>query len=273
MAVRLVLVFGWTVPAMLIQAVLLGLPGRGKERFAMWYWRGVAAVLGIRVTVLGERAVHRPVLFVANHCSWLDIVTLGSVLPGCFVAKGAVASWPLINWIARLGRTIFVSRNRATVGREQSDLLARLAAGDNVILFPEGTTSDGVRVLAFSSSFLALASAPSRPCVQAVTLVYDMLDGLPVRRCDRPGISWYGDMDLASHYNVIGRRRSLHATMVFDAPIAPGAFANRKALAAALEARLAENAAELRQGRATRPAVCLGEVEGAGAVAEKRQGG
>lgn len=253
MAARLVLVAGWTLPAMLIQAVLLGLPGRAKERFARTYWRGVARVLGLRVRVIGEPAQHRPVLFVANHCSWLDIVALGSVLPGSFVAKGDVAKWPVVSWVARLGRTIFVSRNRATVGREQNDLTARLAAGDNIILFPEGTTSDGVRVLPFSSSFLALADAPSLPFVQPVTLVYDVLDGLPVRRRDRPEISWYGDMALAPHYNMLGRRHSIGATIILDAPIPPGTFPNRKALSAALEARLASNAGYLRQGRGDAP--------------------
>lgn len=239
----------WTLMAMPVQAMLLVLPGPGKQWFAMVYWRGVASVLGLRVSVIGKLTAERPVLFVANHCSWLDIVALGSVLPGCFVAKADIAHWPLISWVARLGRTVFVTRNRSGVSREQDALSGRLAAGDNIILFPEGTTSDGTRILPFSSAFLALANTPARPWVQPVTLVYDEMDGLPVRRGDRPGISWYGDMDMASHYNGIGRRRSLHATIVLDSAIAPGTFANRKTLSAALEWRLALNAGALRQRR------------------------
>ncbi len=249
MAIRLVLLLVWTLLAMLIQAAALMLPGRSKERFARVYWRGMASVLGLRITVVGSLTAHRPVLFIANHSSWLDIVALGSVLPGCFVAKGAIAKWPLINWVARLGRTIFVTRSRVTVSREREYLAARLGQGDNIILFPEGTTSDGARVLLFSSSFLALADAPSKPFVQPVTIVYDALNGLPVRRRDRPGISWYGDMDLASHFNRLGRQISHHATIILDVAILPGSFPNRKVLAAALEARLAHNAAALRQGR------------------------
>jgi 1-acyl-sn-glycerol-3-phosphate acyltransferase len=246
---RLLAILLWTVSAMPVQAVLLALPGRGKERFARTYWRGVARILGLRVSVRGTLAAARPVLYVANHCSWLDIVALGSVLPACFVAKGDVAKWPVINWVARLGRTVFVSRNKASVGREQNALSARLAAGDNIILFPEGTTSDGSRILPFASSFLALAEAPARPHVQPVTLVYDGLDGLPVRRRDRPGIAWYGDMTLAPHFLAVARRRDIHATMILDAPIEPGNYPNRKVLAAALEGLLAANAARLRQGR------------------------
>jgi 1-acyl-sn-glycerol-3-phosphate acyltransferase len=249
MVLRLPVILLWTLLSMLIQSVMLILPGRGKECFARMYWQGMAAILGVRLTVIGRLAEHRPVLFIANHSSWLDIIALGSVLPGCFVAKGAIADWPLINWVARLGRTIFVSRNRSTVNREQHALSRRLAAGDNVILFPEGTTSDGNRILPFSSAFLALADVPAKPYVQPVTIVYDRLDGLPVRKYDRPGISWYGDMDLASHYKVVAQRRRTHATIILDAEIPPGSFPNRKALSAALEARLARNAAALRQGR------------------------
>jgi 1-acyl-sn-glycerol-3-phosphate acyltransferase len=249
MALRLLLVVAWTIPAMLIQAVLVMLPGRGKECFARFYWQGIGRILGLRLTVIGKLVDRRPALYIANHCSWLDIVALGSVLPGCFVAKGAIAGWPVINWVAKLGRTVFVSRNRGSVQRERDALSARLAAGDNIILFPEGTTSDGTRILKFSPAFLILADDPTQPCVQPVTMVYDELDGLPVRRQDRPNISWYGDMDLASHYNRIGRRRHVHATIILDEPIPPGGFPNRKALSAALEARLAHNAAAIRQGR------------------------
>jgi 1-acyl-sn-glycerol-3-phosphate acyltransferase len=234
---------------MLVQAVLLAIPGRGKVRFAMLYWRVAGAILGLRVTVRGAPAAGVPVIFVANHSSWVDIVALGGVLPGCFVAKADVAGWPLVNLVARLGRSIFVSRSRAGVKKEGDELCERLATGDNIILFPEGTTSDGTRTLPFSSSFLALADGPARPWVQPVTIVYDAQDGLPVRRRDRPGIAWYGDMDLASHYLRVGRRRSLHATIVLDSAIAPGTYPNRKALSAVLEARLTANAAALRQGR------------------------
>lgn len=253
MLTRLVVIACWTVVAMAVQAVLLLLPGRGKERFARFFWRGVALMLGLRVSVRGRRAAARPVLFVANHTSWLDIVVLGAVLPGCFVAKGAIRQWPVISWVAVLGRTIFVSRSRSEVGRERDALTRRLAAGDNIILFPEGTTSDGNRVLPFAAAFLALAEGPGAPPVQAVTLVYDGLDGLPLRRDGRPEIAWYGDMELASHFSRIGRRRRVHATMILDEPLAAGSFANRKAAAAALQARLAANAAALRQGRDAAP--------------------
>jgi 1-acyl-sn-glycerol-3-phosphate acyltransferase len=257
LVVRLVLVFAWTLPSMVLQFVLLRTPGRGAEKFALVYWLGVRRILGLRLTVRGERATGRPVLFVANHCSWIDIVALGSVLPGCFVSKADVAEWPAVGWVAKLGRTVFVSRDKATMVAERDEMNRRLARGDNIILFPEGTTSDGTRILPFQSGFLAMAAAPSRPEIQVVTIVYDGLEGLPVRRRDRPEISWYGDMDMATHFPVIGRRRSFHATLVMDPPIAAGTFGNRKLLAGAIAARLTENAAMLRQGREVLPRAVL----------------
>jgi 1-acyl-sn-glycerol-3-phosphate acyltransferase len=250
---RLFLILLWSLIAIPVQALLLLLPGRAKERFARRYWLGVRRILNLQLTIQGERTPHRPAIFIVNHASWLDIVVLGSVLPACFVAKGEIAHWPGFGLIAKLGRTVFVSRAKTGVGRERRSILDRLAAGDNLILFPEGTTSDGSRILRFQTSFLALAEAPSNPDIQLVTLVYDGINGLPVRRRDRPLISWYGDMTMGGHLPGVGRLRSLHATMVLDAPIPAGTFPDRKQLAAALRARLAANAASLRQGRMVDP--------------------
>ncbi len=237
-----------------IQAFLLTRPGRAGEIFAQVYWRGVAGIVGLRLRVIGTPAPARPVLFIANHSSWVDIIALGTVLPGCFIAKADIANWPVINLVARLGRTVFVSRGRKTLAQEQREMEARLAAGDHIILFPEGTTSDGNRVLPFAASFLTLAFAPSHPVVQPVTIVYDQLDGLPVHHADRAEIAWYGDMDLAPHVGKLGQRRSFRATIVLGAPIKYGQYKNRKMLSAALEAQIAGTAAALRQGRLRLPA-------------------
>jgi 1-acyl-sn-glycerol-3-phosphate acyltransferase len=232
-----------------VQGLLLAGRGRGKERFARWYWRGIAGILGLKLRVIGKPAAARPVLFISNHSSWVDVVALGAVLPACFIAKGDVAGWPVISWVAKLGRTVFVSRGRETLTREQREMEGRLAAGDNIILFPEGTTSDGNRVLPFASSFLTLAFCPAQPAVQPVTIVYDELDGLPVHRADRAEIAWYGDMELAPHFFKLARRRNFRATILLGEPVPPGLHKNRKALSAALEREISAAAGALRQRR------------------------
>lgn len=247
--IRVAAVLIWTLFSLLVQAVFLSLPGRGKVWFAQVYWRGVGWFVGLRLNIEGQPAAHRPTLFVANHCSWLDIVSLGGVLPACFVAKAEIAGWPGISIVAKLGRTIFVSRNRQAVAQEQRGLEQRLQKGDSIILFPEGTTSDGNRVRPFASAFFTLAFSDSQPWVQPVTVVYDEIEGQPVRRFDRQLVAWHGDMDLWPHLKQLLRRSSTRATIIFGTPAKPGAYANRKAISAAMEQEITAQAASLRQGR------------------------
>jgi 1-acyl-sn-glycerol-3-phosphate acyltransferase len=267
---RGVAIAAWTLLSMAIQAVCLLLPGRAKVEFARIYWFGFTRLMGFRVRVVGELASTRggrPVMYVSNHSSWIDIPIVGGVLDGRFVAKGEVAGWPLVGTIARLGRTVFVSRQRVSLSRERNEMRQVLARGDNLILFPEGTSSDGCRVLPFHSSFLALAEGPpgadrSRlPIIQPVSLAYDRLGGLPIGRASRPLFAWYGDMDIASHFWRLEQHVGLRATIVLHAPLDPAVFPNRKALTHAVWRTVAEGASTLRQNRPAQPIPASGGVE------------
>ncbi|MBO1073261.1 lysophospholipid acyltransferase family protein [Roseomonas marmotae] len=260
-SVRLVLGICWTLLCIPVQAVLVMIPGltgagRGKILFGGFYHRVLCRILGLRVRVIGQRVdqgagARGSVLFLSNHSSWLDIPVLGAVLQAPFVSKAEVGSWPGINIVARLGRTVYVSRTRGRTGEEASEMQARLAAGDNLLLFPEGTSSDGSRVLPFRSSFLAVAGAAT--LVQPVSVVYDQLGGLPAVRRDRAVFAWYGDMDIGTHFWRLARRSGGRVTVLLHEPMDPRDFPNRKALTAAVEKVVAEGAAALRQGRPARP--------------------
>lgn len=239
----------WTLLSAFVQSIFLLVPGQGKVWFARVYWRGVGWFVGLKLKVEGQPTAQRPTLFIANHCSWLDIVSLGSVLPACFVAKAEIAGWPGISVVAKLGRTIFVSRNRQAVAQEQRVLEQRLKSGDSIILFPEGTTSDGNRVRPFASAFFALALQEPQPWVQPVTVVYNEIEGQPVRRFDRQMVAWHGDMDLWPHLKQLLHRGGLQATIVFGEPVPPGTHTNRKTISAAMEQQISNKAAQLRQGR------------------------
>jgi len=248
---RMVFVAIWTLIAIPIQAVLMQLPGRGKIAFARTYHRVLCRLIGLRVQVVGQAASGGSVLYASNHTSWLDVLVLGSVLEACFVSKGDIADWPVIKWVAHLGRSVFVSRERNRTGAEAAVMRERLQAGDSLILFPEGTSSDGTRVLPFRSSFLSVAD--SARAVQPVSVVYDRLGGLPACRRDRPLFAWYGDMDIASHFWRLARRSGARATVLLHATVDPADFADRKALTAAVGGVVAEGAAALRQNRPARP--------------------
>lgn len=252
----------WTIPAVLIQAVCLLLPGMSKVRFARFYWKIFTRLIGVKVRIVGHpisRKSNRPVVFVSNHSSWVDIPVLGGVLDGCFVSKSDVARWPIIGTIARLGRTVFVSRSRSAIARERDMMRSILKAGDNLILFPEGTSSDGSRVLPFRTSFFTLAEAETPedaaqlPLIQPISVVYDRLGGLPAGRAARPIFAWYGDMDIASHFWRLTQHIGLRATVLMHAPLDPARFADRKALAAVTWHIVADGASTLRQNRPARP--------------------
>lgn len=245
----------WTLPSLLIQTVLLLLPGRGKLVFARIYWATFARLLGLTVRVVGQPATGggRPVVFVSNHSSWLDVPVLGGQLDGCFVAKSEVSRWPLVGTIARVGRTVFVSRHRGATLSERDSMRGRLAAGDSLILFPEGTTSDGSRVMPFRSTFFAIAQGEHPPLIQPVSVVYDRLGGLPTGRACRPLFAWYGDMDIASHFWRLAQQRGLRVTVLLHAPLDPALFPDRKALSRAVWGTVADGAATLRQNRPAHP--------------------
>ncbi len=255
----------WTAIACAIQAGLLLVPGHAKIAFARVYWAGMCLLLGLRVRAVGTPArrgpagaERRPIVFVSNHSSWLDILVLGGRLEASFISKEQVATWPVIGLIAKLGRTLYVRRRRSSTGVERDDMQARLRQGDNLILFPEGTTSDGSRVMPFRSAFLSVAELPATaaglpPIVQPVSVVYDRLGYLPTGRASRPVFAWYGDMNIGSHFWRLAQFRGLRATVLLHAPLDPRDFPDRKALAAATWAAVADGAATLRQNRSARP--------------------
>lgn len=252
---RLLLVLLWTMACIPVQALLLALPGEGKRIFPRWYHGTLCRLIGLRVRVVGEISPVHPTLFLSNHSSWLDILVLGGVLPAAFVSKAEVGEWPLIRTVARLGRTVFVSRSRGRTGTEADAMRDRLRDGGSLILFPEGTSNDGTRVLPFRSSFLAVADAAAQ--VQPVSVVYDQLAGLPACRRDRALFAWYGDMEIGSHFWRLARRPGGRVTVLLHQPVDPRSFRNRKALSQAVERVVAEGAANLRQNRPVQPLALL----------------
>ena len=249
---------GFTALSIPVQALLLVLPGRGKVVFARVYWATLSRLMGVRVRMVGTPArlglgsPGRPVVFASNHSSWLDVLVVGGTLEGCFIAKEEVGRWPVIRTVARLGRTVFVSRRAQDTGRERDAMRARLAAGDNLVLFPEGTSNDGSRVLKFRSAFFSICEGgQAGPLIQPVSVVYDRMGGLPLGRASRVQTAWFGDMDLASHFWRLAQRRGgLRATVLLHPALDPADFPSRKALADAVWATVAGGAAALRQNRA-----------------------
>jgi 1-acyl-sn-glycerol-3-phosphate acyltransferase len=171
----------------------------------LWH-RLALRLVGVRVHVQGEIPRRRPLLIVANHVSWADIMVLGSVMQLCFIAKSDMMKWPGINWLAWMQRTVFVKREDKRGSKAQAGTIAaRLVEGDAMVLFAEGTTGDGIRLMPFKSALFgavhhALETAHiSHVTVQPVALAYTRLNGLPLGRYHQARAAWPGDIPLGPH--------------------------------------------------------------------------
>lgn len=248
--------FAFTLPLMPLQLLLLWTRSRFARTFPHWYHRQVCRIIGIRLHVDGRIARETGVLIISNHVSWLDITVLSAVAPVSFVAKQEVASWPFVSWLAKLQRSVFIDRTRRSeVTDKANEILQRLQAGDHVVLFAEGTSSDGNGIVPFKTPLFAAAKpsggAPigSDICAQTLALTYTKLHGIPLCRRGRPVVAWYGDMDLASHAWKLLGLGPLDAEIRIGPPVPLDEFTDRKALARYAEQQVRSDLAVLLRGR------------------------
>lgn len=190
-------------------------------------------ILGIRHRREGQPMRERGAL-VANHSSWLDIFSLNAAKTVYFVSKSEVANWPGIGLLARITGTVFIARNPAHAAEQKKVFEERLLAGHKLLFFPEGTSTDGWRVLPFKSTlFAAFFTRELREVlhVQAVTVIYTAPDGASARI-----YGWWGDMDFAPHLlKTLSLWRQGEVLLRYHPPVKVADFADRKALARHLE--------------------------------------
>jgi 1-acyl-sn-glycerol-3-phosphate acyltransferase len=220
------------------------LRNRLQRDLPLLFHRILCAVIGVRITEIGARTRESPVLILSNHVSWLDISVLGAIAPVVFVAKSEVAKWPVFGWLARLQRTIFVERERRhKTGDAARAMGDRLLGGDAVVLFPEGTSSDGIRILPFRSALIGSVhhaigdqTHHERVMVQPVSLAYVRYGGVPVGRALRDKVAWYGDAPLMPHLLGVLAAGAVDVTVSWGDAIAYGMTADRKQIARDAEA-------------------------------------
>lgn len=240
-----------------IQWIALRADSPLKRAMPMLYHRIVCALIGLRREVAGVPASERPLLLLANHVSWLDITVLSAVLPVSFIAKSEVARWPLFGLFAKLQRSVFVDRaRRSATGAVAAEIGERLAAGDVLALFAEGTSSDHNRVLPFRTALVGAAhraiaeDGAGRVWVQPVSIAYTRWNGLPLGRRERPRIAWYGDMVLGPHLWRVLKEGRIDVTVSFGPAIPVDATVDRKALALAAEMTVRGMTVAAQRGRA-----------------------
>jgi 1-acyl-sn-glycerol-3-phosphate acyltransferase len=207
------------------------------------YHRFICRLFGIRVAVIGS-PLKQGGLIAANHTGWLDIPILSGIVPVSFVSKAEVGSWPFFGTLARMQRTVFIRREKTKTAEGRDNIRKRLVEGDALVIFPEGTSSDGNRVLPFRSALLSAAElvlgedagqhlvhAP----VQPVSVAYVGLHGMPMGRETRPFFAWYGDMELVPHLWEALKTGPIEVVVEFHPVLTIDGAGGRKALAARCE--------------------------------------
>ena len=184
---------------------------------------GFLKILNVKVNLVGKIHKERPGLLISNHASWIDISILSSLTNISFIAKSEVSKWPLFGFLAKLQDTVFIERRAIKAVKQKNEINEVLHKGKRLVLFPEGTSSDGNRVLKFKSSLFSVVENKKdnseNYLIQAVTICYKGINGLPMSRSERPLISWWGDMDLINHLWNILKLNSVDILVIAHEPI------------------------------------------------------
>ncbi len=242
-AIRLAAILVMSVPVLSAQFLLVKFSKNRWWPLAGFWHRTAGKIVGLRVMETNRSKHTGPVLYVANHISWVDILVLGGTLKNAsFVAKSEIAGWGLFGTLCALQRTLFINRARRSDSAKQRDeLAARIHEGDSLVLFPEGTSTDGMRVAPFKSALFSVAELADRGLeqslvIQPITIAYTQINGMPLVRSQKPWVAWIGDMELLTHLRqFIGRARVV-ATIEYHDPITLEEAGSRKQAASYSEA-------------------------------------
>lgn len=193
--------------------------------------KGVCFIFGLSVNVHNKPHQCTSCLYVSNHISYLDIPVIGSTLKASFVAKEEVRSWPVFGFLSTLQQTAFIKRQRSATSQGADELRRFLEKGKSLILFPEGTTSNGTEVLPFKSSYFQIATTGSAQYIQPFTIKINRVDGTtPVTQADLDVYAWHGDMELSPHLWNFAKSKGAVIDLIFHDSVRITAEADRKIL-------------------------------------------
>ena len=198
-----------------------------------FYHKICRRIFGIKIKTFGKVSINFPILLISNHASYLDIIILGSLFKTSFVAKKEIEKWPLLGILARLQNTIFIDRKISSLKIQENKVLEHLNEKKNLVIFPEGTSSDGNRVLPFKSSLFNIfeGNLNSKISLQTITIVYKKINGIPLNHLERKNITWHSNMDLIPNIFNILRKLSIEVEIIFNDEFLPNKKYDRKKIA------------------------------------------
>ena len=198
-----------------------------------FYHKICLRIFGIKIKTFGKVSINFPILLISNHASYLDIIILGSLFKTSFIAKKEISKWPLLGILAKLQNTIFIDRRVSSLKKQENQIIKHLNEKKNLVIFPEGTSSDGNRVLPFKSSLFNIfeKNLNSKILVQTITIVYKKINGIPMNRIERKNITWHSNMDLIPNIFNVLKKLSIEVEIIFNDEFLPSKEYDRKKLA------------------------------------------
>ena len=197
-----------------LQYIFVQFKLKNRIYIPIFFHRILLKILGIKVKLIGQNTSARPLILAGNHTSYLDIIILGSIMPICFIAKEDIKHWFLFGFLAKMQNTIFIKRKNYKTLESLNSINKELANNSAVVLFPEGTTNTGKKVLNFKSSLFNLFENNNTLRLQNFSLCYTHVNDMPIDNRTRPQISWYGDMNIVTHLLNFLKLSSIKATVV-----------------------------------------------------------
>ncbi|WP_373088017.1 lysophospholipid acyltransferase family protein [Sneathiella sp.] len=227
-----------------VQLIILAAFPRHRYWLPQIFHAGICRLLRVKVVMSGTINPDQPTLFILNHISWLDIPVVGKTIKGSFVAKNEVEKYPLVGAISKLQQTIFIERTRPSIMGHKGEMQGHLENGDNLFLFPEGTSSNGIVLRDFKSSYFSLAEREinGHPLVvQPVTIAYSRLNNISLTRGTMGIVAWVGDEELMGHIWEYLKRGTITAELRFHPPVTIDDYDSRKTMASDCQLTIAKS--------------------------------
>ena len=212
-----------------IQFILVKIKLKYRIYIPIIFHKILLKILGVKLRLIGQKTSVRPLILAGNHTSYIDIIILGSIMPICFIAKQEIKSWFLFGFLAKMQNTIFIKRKNFKTLENIQSINNDLGSNSAVVLFPEGTTNSGKKILNFKSSLFNVFENNNTLRLQNFSLCYTHVNGMPIDNRTRPLISWYGNMNIVTHLLNFLKLSSINATLILH-PVMQFKDENRKTI-------------------------------------------
>ena len=230
---RLIIFFILTFTLLPFQIIIILFFTKFVYIIPAFYHKICCKILGIKIKKTGKISDSEPTFFVSNHASYLDIIILSSLFKSSFLAKKEISSWPLFGILAKLQNTVFIDRKIGSIKEQENLIINHLKNKNNLVIFPEGTSSNGNQVLPFKSPLFNIFQNKDNPkiYIQTITIIYKKVNGITLNRVGRRDITWHSNMELLPNMINFLKKMSIEVEIIFNEKFIPKTSLDRKKLA------------------------------------------